>query len=286
MMIRVFAILLLTCTGLLAEAAPLNVITYNIRYDAGGDKGPRDWQQRKDQVTGYLLKNKASIIGLQEVLHRQLLDIDKALPNHAYVGVGRDDGKTRGEYSPIFYDQKVWKLDPDEHGTFWLSDTPKAVNSRTWGNGISRICTWARLIGENGKALYVYNTHWDHRSQPSRIKAGALILKTLKARTHQNEPFILMGDFNATTENLAVKQLLESGMLTDPCKKQCVTFCGWKAGLAPGLRIDHIFTSVSIKKANAEVQSNDDGKGHSASDHHPVLLTMLPPPLADAGKQR
>ncbi|MCP5537640.1 MAG: endonuclease/exonuclease/phosphatase family protein [Akkermansiaceae bacterium] len=279
-MLRLFFALVYICLiqpDLRADDIDVKILTYNIRYDARGDMGVRDWQQRKSAVTDYLANSKASIIGLQEVVHNQLLDVDKALPGHAYVGVGRDDGKTRGEYSPIFYDTKLWKLDPSEQGTFWLSDTPEVVSSRTWGNGIPRICTWARLIGKNGKAVYVYNTHWDHRSQNSRVHAAGLILKKIRARTHASEPFILMGDFNSNTENPAIQTLLRSGILTDPGKKQFLTFSSWKAGLVPGLRIDHIFTSTLIKKAKVEVQSNDDDGGHAASDHHPVVLTMRSP---------
>lgn len=277
-MIRILAIFLLMLSCLWAGEAPLNVITYNIRNDNAGDKGPRNWPERKGEVAAYLLGHKASIIGLQEVKHRQLLDMDKALPDHSYVGVGRDDGKTAGEYSPIFYDRRVWKVDPKEHGTYWLSDTPEVVATRTWGNGHNRICTWARLIGikgpEKGTAIYVYNTHWDHRSQPSRVKSGALMLKRIKTRSHQDDPYILMGDLNATTENPAVTQLLESGLLIDHGKTQMKSSSHWKAELVPGLRIDHVFTSPSIKQATLEVESNGDAEHHAGSDHHPVRLSV------------
>lgn len=283
-MIRALAILLLTYTGLAAEEAPLDIITYNIRQDTAGDKGPRDWQQRKDRVGAYLLDKNASIIGLQEVRHNQLLDLDQALPDHVYTGVGRDDGKTRGEYSPILFNRKLWKLDPGEHGTFWLSDTPDIANSRSWGNRYTRICTWARLIGitgpERGSAIYIYNTHWDHQSQPSRVKSGELILKTIVARTHQEDPFIFMGDLNATMENPAVKALLASGLLIDHGQNQFRSSSLWEAPLVPGLRIDHIFTSVSIKKAIARVESNANSAKESASDHHPVRLSISRRPPA------
>ena len=278
MILRPLALLLLSCTHLWADIAPLNIISYNIRQDTKGDTGAKDWSKRKGMLTDYLLKSKSSIIGLQEVRHKQLLDIDQALPDHGYVGVGRDDGKKGGEYSPIFYDKKVWKLDPKEYGTFWLSDTPDVPNSKTWGNNYTRICSWARLIklagAEKGSAIYIYNTHWDHRSQPSRVKSGELILKKIKARSDQKKPFILMGDFNATTENPAVKQLLASGLLIDHGTQQARTSSGWKPLLLIGLRIDHIFTSASIKKAEFKVDLNPGVHGHSASDHHPVLLSM------------
>ena len=279
-MIRILAALFILASSLaFGKEAPLIAISYNIRNDNGGDKGPKNWDDRKGTLAAYLLEHKASIIGLQEVKHKQLLDMDKALPNHTYLGVGRDDGKTAGEFSPIFYDRRIWKLDPKEHGTFWLSDTPDVIASRTWGHYHNRICTWARLIKiddpKNESALYVFNTHWDHKSQAARVKSGALILKKVKTRAQQNDPYLVMGDFNATLENPAIIQFLKSGLLLDHAKDKVKSSSHWKAALVPGLRIDHIFTSSSIKKASVQVDSNGDKDGNAASDHHPVRL-MVP----------
>ncbi len=285
-MVRAVIILLLPWSALLAVEDPLNVVTYNIRNDAANDTGPRDWSQRKGLLTDYLLHSKASIIGLQEVKHNQLVDVDLALTDHAHVGAGREDGKAAGEYCPIFYHQKIWKLDPEEHGTFWLSDTPDVPNSRTWGNYHTRICTWARLIGldepENGAGIYVYNTHWDYCSQEMQIKSADLMLRMIKARVHQDAPFIVMGDLNATTEDSSVKHLLESGLLLDHGKAQTNSSNGWSADLVPGLRIDHIFTSPAIKVAELLVESNGDSENHASSDHHPVRLTIRKNPPAIA----
>ena len=267
--------------GILAEGpwdGPVTLISYNVRQDTEGDEGPKDWGQRKGMVSGYLLRKNASVIGLQEVRHNQLLDLDKALPQHGYLGVGREDGKTRGEYSPIFYDRRVWKLDPEQNGTFWLSETPGIANSRSWGNHHTRICTWARLIAaddpENKRAIYIYNTHWDHQSQLARFNSALLMLKKIKERTHKEDPYILMGDLNATVKNPAVKSLLGQGLLRDHGKNQYRSSSKWKAGLVPGLRIDHIFTSPSIGEGNLQVESNGNAEGWSGSDHHPVVLRI------------
>ncbi|MDP6860565.1 MAG: endonuclease/exonuclease/phosphatase family protein [Verrucomicrobiales bacterium] len=257
---------------------PVTLISYNIRQDTESDKDQKDWAQRKGMVSGYLLKKKAEVIGLQEVRHKQLLDLDKALPGHAFLGVGREDGKTRGEYSPIFYDRNAWNLDPEEHGTFWLSDTPGVANSRSWGNHHTRICTWARLIAaddpEKKTAIYIYNTHWDHQSQLARVNSALLMLKRIKARAHKEDPYILMGDLNATVKNPAVKSLLGQGLLKDHGKNQYRSSSKWKAGLVPGLRIDHIFTSPSIEADTLRVESNGNADDWSGSDHHPVVLRI------------
>jgi len=254
----------------LTAAEPFNLVTYNIRFAASGDKGTRSWDARKATVVKYLEESKAEIFGLQEALEHQLVFIDAAMSDFQFMGVGRDDGKKKGEYSPIFYHSKKWTPDPKEQGTFWLSETPSVPGSMSWGNQIPRVCSWARFVSTDGKALYVYNTHWDHQSQPSREKAAELILARIVKRTHSEEPVILMGDFNAMTNNPAIKTLLKSGILRDPGgAEQHLSFNLWKPELVSGLRIDHLFTTAGVKAGKLEVEANGDPVG---ADHHPVIL--------------
>lgn len=255
-----------------ASADDLKVVTYNIRQDTGGDRGARDWSRRAPGVVTFLKEGDFSLIGLQEVKHNQLRDLEKGLPGYTRLGVGRADGKKGGEYSPVFYRSNQWKADAEKKGTFWLSDTPEKPGSMTWGNQITRICTWVRLIDRHGRGLYLFNTHWDHQSQPSREKAAVLILERIKARKHPGEPVILMGDFNANTQNPAIKTLLASGLMVDPGgEDQKLTFNFWKPGLRDGLRIDHVFNSRDWPGGQLEVVSDGDPVH---SDHHPVILTL------------
>ncbi|WP_143183925.1 endonuclease/exonuclease/phosphatase family protein [Rubritalea squalenifaciens] len=274
-MMKLFSIFTLSLLTLLSatSATPLNLVTYNIRLDIHVDQGDRDWNQRKGTVTKFLRESGASIIGMQEVLHGQLVDLTKALPELESTGVGRDDGKTKGEYSPIFYNPKIWTIDAEDHGTFWLSGTPQIPGSTTWGNRTTRICTYARFSDKSGKSIYVFNTHWDHQNQNSREKAAELILRKISTRKHLNDPVILMGDFNANSENKAIQRLLDSPLLIDPCEQQVLTYNTWQAGLKPGLRIDHIFTSPSLKGVTVKVINNGNPPG---SDHHPLQLTQSP----------
>jgi len=252
-------------------ANKVKVTSYNIRLDTKSDREFRDWSKRRAGVVDFLKAGGFSVIGLQEALHNQLEDVRKGLPDFEQLGVGRSDGKKGGEYSPILFDPGVWRVDLEEQGTFWLSDTPEKAGSKSWGNQVVRICTWARLIGRNGKAIYIFNTHFDHQSQPSREKSAELILQRIKARKHGGDPVILMGDFNATTKNPAIQTFLNSDLLIDHGDAdQKLTFNHWKAGMKKGLRIDHIFTSPSIQKAKFEVMADGDPPH---SDHHPVVLT-------------
>ncbi len=263
--------LVLACVGIsLAGNVSVKAVTYNIRYDAGNDRGTRDWDQRKGKVVNYLLESGATVIGLQEALKHQLDDVKGAMEGYGRIGVGRSDGKAGGEFSPILFKESVWKLDTEESGTFWLSETPEKAGSKSWGTSVTRICTWARLIHrESGVAIYVFNSHWDHRSAEARKGSAGLILKRIKQRKQADEPAILMGDLNATTDSPELKVLLNSGLLSDPGKEQFSTFNRWKAERLPGKRIDHVLVTAGWKDTKAMVQANGNP---AASDHHPVVF--------------
>jgi len=93
------------------------------------------------------------IIALQEVLHGQLGDIRCMLNENypeekwKYIGVGRDDGETRGEYSPIFYNSEIHELISWRY--FWLSETPDKPG-KGWDAASVRICTVGRFGFKNG----------------------------------------------------------------------------------------------------------------------------------------
>ena len=126
-----------------ADKPNLVVMTFNIRYGTAND-GENNWDNRKDMACDVLRRHNPDVVGLQEALRSQIDDIRAALPQYAEIGVGRDDGKTKGEYSAILYRKD--RLDVDDSGTFWLSDTPETPGSITWGNTCTRICTWGRFI--------------------------------------------------------------------------------------------------------------------------------------------
>ena len=150
-------------------------------------------------------------------------------------------------------------------------------NSRSWGNRYTRICTWARLIDREGRGVYVFNTHWDHESQPARERSATLMLERIRGRKHQRDPFILMGDLNATPDNPAIRTLLGSALFSDPGKLEIASSSHWSPELRPGSPIDYIFTSKSLRAPAFEVESNPGVDGHAASDHHPVRLRLTLP---------
>ena len=137
----------------------LKVISYNIRYNNPND-GINVWENRKSTIANFLIDESPDFIGLQEVKHSQLLFLLESMINYDFIGVGRDDGKTKGEYSPIFYNKN--KFIVLSQNTFWLSPTPKKV-SVGWDASMERICTYGLFENIKTKEKFlVFNTHFDH----------------------------------------------------------------------------------------------------------------------------
>ena len=94
--------LLVSTNVVLAERIDneMNVMSFNIRMSTKSD-GTNWWEYRKDLAADVIKFYDVDMFGAQEVLHNQLTDLLDRLPDYGYVGVGREDGKTKGEYSPI-----------------------------------------------------------------------------------------------------------------------------------------------------------------------------------------
>src|SRR3970282_1470342 len=139
----------------------LKVMTYNMRV--AFDEGENSWDNRKEMVASIIKMYAADIVGLQEALRTQLDDLTKLLPEFAWIGAGRDDGKEAGEYSAIFYKKNRFEVLEDT--TIWLSETPEKP-SLGWDAAYKRIITWAKLKDkETGKVFYLFNTHFDHKGE-------------------------------------------------------------------------------------------------------------------------
>ena len=184
---------------------PIAVMSFNIRYGTAND-GENHWTNRRDMLFALLRTENPDLIGLQEALRFQIDEILAAVPGYAVVGVGRDDGKAAGEMSAILF--RTARFHVAASGTFWFSDTPEIPGSKSWGNRITRIASWARFVDRDGSAFIHYNLHLDHESQPSREKSTTLLLQRITARPVASEPVIVTGDFNAGESNPALHVLV------------------------------------------------------------------------------
>lgn len=233
------------------NAQNLTVATFNIRNDSNTEdaKHGNAWAQRYPYIAQMILFNGFDIFGSQEVLHHQLNDLLGSLPGYNYIGVGRDDGKTAGEYAPIFY--KTDKVELIKNGNFWLSQQTDHPN-KGWDAVLPRICTWGEFKDKKGKfRFWFFNLHMDHVGVIARQESAKLVLSKIKEMCG-NDPVILTGDFNVDQTHESYRLLNESGVLYDSFVEAQIryalngTFNAWDINLKTDSRIDHVFVTSSF----------------------------------------
>jgi len=265
-----------------SEASYVRVMTFNIRYDEPRDK-ENAWPNRKQLVASMILFHHADIVGVQEALKSQLVDLAKLLPDYSWVGVGRADGKDGGEFSAIFY--RKARLKSLENSTFWLSETPQ-VPSTGWDAALPRIVTWAKFQDlQTHKNFFLFNTHFDHRGERARTESARLLL----ARVGQmagDLPVVVTGDFNFTESaegyqiltgknaNTSRSVLRDARYISErEHHGPTSTFNEFKA-LVPGKKIDYVFVKGSIRVLQHAALA-DTWDGRFPSDHLPVLAELI-----------
>jgi endonuclease/exonuclease/phosphatase family metal-dependent hydrolase len=275
-LLRLGAFIAVLAPALALAAEPISVMSFNIRYGTAED-GDNHWTMRRAFLFEVVREQNADIIGIQEALDSQIREIMEAVPGYAVVGVGREDGKTAGEYSAILVRKDRFNV--AEAGTFWFSDSPSVPGSASWGNRITRICTWARLIDREGSAMWVFNVHLDHESQPSRERSAELLRRRIDARSSPGEPVIVTGDFNVGEDNPAIRTMIGDKAFVDtfravhPDEKQAATFNGFKTGSIDGPKIDYVLVQPGAEVLSAAiVRTVRDGR--YPSDHFPVVARV------------
>lgn len=255
----------------------LSVMTYNIRYDNPND-GENRWEARKDFLIAQIKFHAPDIFGIQEGLAHQVNYINKELAGYKYVGVGRDDGKKKGEFSAIFFNASKFKT--IESSTFWLSDTPEKI-SVGWDAALERICTYALFEHlETGQKIWVFNTHFDHIGKEARKNSVTLIYDRIGSLNKDNHPYILMGDLNLEPGTEPIQYLSQHLDDTKKVSKEVVfgpegTFNGFQFNKPVTRRIDYIFTSKSGIEVQKYAVLSDSKSLRYASDHLPVYVELV-----------
>ena len=254
----------------------IKMMTFNLRY--ASNSKPNAWPDRRPLVRRCILEQDPDIFGTQEGLFHQLKNVDDDLPEHTWIGTGRDGG-SRGEFMAIFY--KPSRLEPMEFDHFWLSDTPKVIGSTTWGHSNRRMVTWVRFLDRKTKReFYFWNTHFDHRVQTAREKAAALINKRV-ANLKTALPVLLVGDFNASAGlNKAYDTLTKEGGFSDTfltaqkrINEGWNTFNGFKSNKKGSRRIDWILAKGPVRTGKSEIVLFN-GYSQYPSDHQPVTAEV------------
>ena len=261
-------------------SAPVNVMTFNIRYDNPEDSLD-NWKFRKDRVANAIRFYDADIVGTQEVLHNQLEDLKQRLPGYGVIGVGREDGKEKGEYSALWYRKDRFTL--LDSGYFWLSETPEVAGSLGWDGACERIASWAKLQDKvSGRKFFALNTHLDHVGVVARRESISLILDKVN-KLSGGLPVIVTGDFNADPDSDVIKHVTDSKNsqhLTDSRQIADIVYGpAWSFhdfGKIPYARrplIDYVFVRNGLKVSRYGVLAETENNAF-LSDHAPILVTV------------
>ncbi|NLO46045.1 MAG: endonuclease/exonuclease/phosphatase family protein [Clostridiales bacterium] len=249
----------------------MRVMSFNVLC---GGSGIKNYRKRRALVVERIKEINPDVLGVQEAHIQWMKTLTKGLRGYDYVGVGREDGKKDGEFSPVFYRKDMFE--PIKSGTFWLSETPD-IPSKGWGASCMRICSWCVLKHkQTGKEFVKMNTHLDHKKETARLEGVKLLLSKIE---EFDMPVICTGDFN-THEDSEPYKIMTGGAMGDVkyIAKKTVsgnTFTGFDIeGTKGDSPIDYIFVkkdSVSVSEYNI---ATADIKGKQPSDHYAIYADI------------
>lgn len=255
---------------------PLQVMTFNIRLDVASDS-LNAWPHRKAHVGELLAYYAPDLLGMQEVLPGQMQDLKQLLPQYTALGVGRDDGKNQGEYSPVFF--RTDRFDLLDSGNFSLSQQPDSFGILGWDAACNRVCTWALLRDrQTGRKVAYFNTHLDHIGITARREGSRLVLERLK-QIAPGLPAIITGDFNCTPDDEPARVLGEGGMLNAWTSAEVAYGPAWsfhdfgRLPLAERPLLDYVFITPQLKATRCRVIQDTPAEGYY-SDHCPVMAEL------------
>lgn len=255
------------------EVNVMRVMSFNIRCS---NVGTDSWEDRIDIVSQTMLESEADSIGVQEATPQWMATLKETVgKKYAFVGVGRDDGDNKGEYSAVFYLKDKYNV--IDSGTFWLSETPDKV-SFGWDAACRRVCTWAVLENkENGEKYVHLNSHFDHIGVSARANSVDLIVN--KAKEYADLPVVFTADMNVRQGSTNYNQFVDSGVLRDTKfdAPDTMSYCTYH-DTRPELHSDDIIDYVMINDnfdtvAYRVVTEGVDGR--FVSDHYPIYADIV-----------
>lgn len=275
------SVFFLSFASLLAQKSPsLKIMTYNLRYD-NPDDGINAWPKRNANVALLIKKYNPDLLGIQEGLHHQLRNLDSLLKDYAWVGVGRDDGKTKGEYAAIFYRKSRFKL--LDQGSFWLSETPAKAGSIGWDAACVRIVSWAKFFDKMAKrVVFHFNTHFDYKGIIAQRESAALLAKMADSIA-KNEAKIYTGDFNTPITDSCMIRLISPAekypvkdsrqISANPSSGPNYSYVSFDPDFTPTVLIDHILVSKQFNVKTHHVCNEKYGNWYP-SDHLAVVVEL------------
>jgi endonuclease/exonuclease/phosphatase family metal-dependent hydrolase len=277
----IFLTLVLLTTPAVADSNSLKVMSYNIRCGlCEPADSPNHWSKRKFLIAHLIKIHNPDVVGLQEAEIFQAEDLVKMLEDYAWVGVGRDDGKKKGEANVILFRKSHFTL--EQQKTLWLSPTPKKV-SRGWDASYNRTISILTLKNiHTGNTINFFNTHFDHQGVMAQQESATLLINELK-KMPSTIPLILTGDFNITANNKVYSSIINAGIVSDAEQTSLskstggtVTYNDFGKTAEPDKKIDYVFTNKVVKVLSHHIDATIYNNLYP-SDHYPIIVELEMP---------
>jgi endonuclease/exonuclease/phosphatase family metal-dependent hydrolase len=266
------------------QAVDVSVMSFNIRFGTAPD-GDNHWEKRKQFLLETIKAFDPDLLGTQETLGFQRDYLAASLKGYAACGVGREDGREKGEMAALFFKQS--RFERLDGGHFWLSQTPDQPGSKSWDSALPRMVTWVKLRDlrqTDAKPILFLNTHFDHRGVEARKESARLLRRRIGELGHACR-VILTGDFNTDEGSEPYRELFDGdgagqtplgdtyriaypGRATNEG-----TFTGFKMSVVSGPRIDWIAISRDWRVMKAAIDRTAR-EGRTPSDHFPVTAVL------------
>ena len=271
-LITVLILPVMFCDAKPAQLPKITVMSYNIRMGSADD-GTNSWQFRYPATAMMIEDRMPDVLGIQEAMSYQIRFIEENLRNYKFIGVGREDGKSKGEHIGIFYNKKTVSL--VKWGTFWFSETPDKP-SKGWDAACPRSSTWAVLTSKvSGKKFLFISTHLDHAGAVARQKSAALMMSRIQELNPDGLPVVLVGDFNAEYTHPALSPVTDSMKNARKIAAEtdsAGTYHGWGKDSQV---IDHIFYTGFRSCLEFETVVKPYADRKFISDHYPVEAVLV-----------
>lgn len=226
-------------------------------------------EKRIPLVCKMIKEAKPDSFGVQEAHIQWMKGLQESLPEYAYVGVGREDGKEKGEFAAVFYLKD--KFDASESGNFWISETPEKP-SKGWDSACIRVATFVKLTEKATGVSYVhFNTHLDHVGRIAQINGAKMIQE--KAASFGDVPVVCTGDFNVEQGSDCYETMISANMadarILAPDSDDTFTFHNFEPEKTQNV-IDFVFVDKATvePKAFKVIAKKIDGEFYS--DHYAI----------------
>ena len=269
-------ILIIFFTNLYPQSESIKIMTYNIRCGYCEDSSSvNHWSKRKFLLAYLIKSHNPDLIGLQEAEQFQIKDLVEMLDDYDWSGVGREDGKEKGESAAILFRKDRFTL--EEQKTLWLSQTPKIV-SKGWDAALNRTVTISLLKDIiTSKEFYFLNTHFDHIGEKARTESSKLFIDEIN-KFPRKIPVILTGDFNYTASSdgykIITSKLFDAMNISEQKSTGGnITFNGFGKDIKPNNKIDFIFVNSNVEVLTHLIDTTTYN-GFYPSDHYPVIVEI------------